>query len=353
MDRYMLSIVTVLFLTVHSNAYEKCVSRIYDFQGYTFKVDKNTSEKVWTHCKMPNPVYDPEHCGRVASDTTNYVCDPDYLLDSVSQGESIDLSLYNVQTNTSTVCVDEEGQKQSFLVAALLINRIRMPDFQSSDLCINECGELHPELDQTTSATEAEKELFMEHFADKIRELWNLGSCENDVIVFYCRELNKVHISVGSRAKEMVSDSKIKTLSDQLLSYINNNRLGDGLLFVAEELRFALQGPLPPAKILLITGMVLVVFFGLFLSFVLFAGERDLNVWGSDQPMKTLEWIVYAVTGVWVMKGTMLFSMFVSHKFPYWGAGICIVLAICSFILYILDITILGDNIPLSTTSPF
>ena len=60
---------------------------------------------------------------------------PFYLVLIVSSsGENIDLSLYNIQTNTSTVCVDEMGQKQSFLVAVLLINRIRMPDFQSPDL---------------------------------------------------------------------------------------------------------------------------------------------------------------------------------------------------------------------------
>ena len=134
------------------------------------------------------------------------------------------------------------------------------------------------------------------------------------------------------------------------MGYINDNRLEDGLLFIANELRFALQGAITPAQILLIIGMTLTVIFGLFLSFVLFAGERDVNVWGSEHPTKALEWLVYAVTGVWLVKATMIFSMFVSHKFPFWGAGIGIVLAVSFFIIYMLDITIIGDTTLLTSS---
>lgn len=335
-------------------SYDTCTSRIYDFVGYTFKVDTSTDEKVWTHCGMPNPVFDAGHCGRVESTSTNYVCDPDNLMSSISQGESIDLSLYNVQTGTSTVCTDAEGVKQSFLVAVLLLDRLRMPDFQSPSLCENDCGEIHPELDTTNrTATEEEEDLYMEHFADKIRELWALGSCDNDVIVFYSQELNKVHVSMGSKAKSYISDSDLSSLTTQLQSYIDNNRLEEGLLLMASELRVILQGVLPPAKILLIIGMTITAFIGLFLALVLYVGDRDLNAWGSGQPSKTFEWIVYAITGVWVIKGTMLFSMMVSHKFPYWGAGICCMLAVVFFALYVLDVTILGDDTLLTTSTAF
>ena len=87
---FVAAVVTILSVLGHTDAYNKCTSRAYDFQGYTFKVDTNTSEKIWTHCKMQNPVFDPERCGRVSSDLTNYVCDPDYLMDSVSQGKSFE-----------------------------------------------------------------------------------------------------------------------------------------------------------------------------------------------------------------------------------------------------------------------
>ena len=77
--------------------------------------------------------------------------------------------------------------------------------------CVNDCNELHPVLDQTNrTATEAEKDLLMEHFADSIRELWGLGSCDNDVIVFYCQELNKVFL-VSHQQSFFVKVAKVKT----------------------------------------------------------------------------------------------------------------------------------------------
>ena len=77
------------------------------------------------------------------------------------------------------------------------ITRTCFPDAFVSDgltfSCENSCGEIHPELDTNNrTATEEEENLYMKHFAEKIRELWALGSCDNDVIVFYSQELNKV-----------------------------------------------------------------------------------------------------------------------------------------------------------------
>ena len=172
-------------------------------------------------------------------------------------------------------------------------------------------------------------------------------------IVYFMKSYLQVHISMGSKAKAYISDSDLSTLTDKLQESIDSNRLEEGLLLMASELRVILQGVLPPAKILLIIGMVITAFIGLFLALVLYVGDRDLNAWGSEQPSKTFEWIVYTITGVWIIKGTMLFSMMVSHKFPYWGAGICFMLAVVFFALYVLDVTILGDDTLLTTSTAF
>ena len=156
---------------------------------------------------------------------------------------------------------------------------------------------------------------------------------------------------MGSKAKEHLSDNDLNTLKSQLQEYIDSNRMEEGLILLASELRVIFQGVLSPAKILLIIGMAITAFVGLFLAVLLYVGDRDLNVWGSEQPSKTLEWIVYAVTGVWIIKGTMLLSMMVSHKFPYWGAGICFMVAVIFFGLYVIDVTILGDDTLLMTSS--
>ena len=60
--------------------------------------------------------------------------------------------------------------------------------------CINDCGELHPELyaDNARTATDDEEGLLMEHFADQVRQLWALGACGNDILILYSQELNKV-----------------------------------------------------------------------------------------------------------------------------------------------------------------
>ena len=99
-----------------------------------------------------------------------------------------------------------------------------------------------------------------------------------------------------------------------------------------------------PAVILLIIGMTATALFGTLLVYVLFSGQRGLNVWGPEQPSEFLEWIIYIIIGIWLVKGTALFSMTISHKFPYWCAGICFMLAMLFFALYALDIIGLGDN---------
>ena len=69
--------------------YDACTSSSQRYRGYTFKVDLSTWEKIWTHCEFPNPVIDPERCGRVPTSVTNYVCDPDYMLASVAEGKTV------------------------------------------------------------------------------------------------------------------------------------------------------------------------------------------------------------------------------------------------------------------------
>ena len=94
-----------------------------------------------------------------------------------------------------------------------------------------------------------------------------------------------------------------------------------------------------PAEILLIISMAIAVVFALFLIIVLFTGEQTLHVWGSEQPFKTLEWFLYAITGVWVIKWTMMFSMTISYKAPFWGVGICFFLLLMLALFYVFDVT--------------
>ena len=147
----------------------------------------------------------------------------------------------------------------------------------------------------------------------------------------------QVHISGGYKAKNYLTDSKVDDLSNQLLGYINDNRLEDGLRYIAEQLKFTLQ-PITPAHILLIIGLSVSVLFALLLSLFLFREQKGMNAWGTEQPLKSLEWLVYVITGVWIIKGTLVASMYVSHKCPYVSAGISIVAFFGLLTLYIREI---------------
>ena len=92
----MLALISLVISVLSQNAdgYTTCTSSAYKSRKYTFKVDISTYEKVWSHCEFPNPLFDLPQCGRNQTSVTNYVCDPDYMLGSVSEGKLLlDFSL--------------------------------------------------------------------------------------------------------------------------------------------------------------------------------------------------------------------------------------------------------------------
>lgn len=74
---------SVLFLLPHvSHQYSTCTDASLNYQGYTYTVDPDTNEKIWSHCKFPNPKYDYARCGLTATSGYHWVCDPDNLISS-------------------------------------------------------------------------------------------------------------------------------------------------------------------------------------------------------------------------------------------------------------------------------
>ena len=105
-----------------------------------------------------------------------------------------------------------------------------------------------------------------------------------------------------------------------------------------------------PAEILLLITMVIAVAVALLLILLMVKGEKTLNVWGSEQPVKLIEWFLYATTGIWLIKWTMVLSMTISHKAPYIGAGICVFILLLLVVFYVLDITVLNTKELFTTT---
>ncbi|KAK3082828.1 hypothetical protein FSP39_006565 [Pinctada imbricata] len=318
-----------------SQQYDACSDPTQEFQGYTYTTDAATGDKIWSHCGFPNPMFDYSRCGLSYTSGNHYICDPDSLISN--QVEAVDLALQMIETNTSTVCYGADDSKESYRVGVALINRIRIPDVSSGTTCINTCGEIHPEMNTTArSPTQGEKELIMKNFVDYLRTGWAMGSCGNDVVIFYSQELDMVEVSVGYKASSLVTDSIISYIKSTFITYKNNGRTADGLLIIAEKLRTTLRS-ITPAHILLILNMVAIVILTAFLVFFLHFRSVEFNAWGREGPWKLVDYAFYFLSGVWLVDGLLFSVIYISNKAPYLAVLFSGVMALVCIILYIFE----------------
>lgn len=331
-----------LLPSLSQQQYTTCTDSTLDFQGYTYNVDATTNEKVWSHCKFPNPKFDHARCGLTVTTGYHWVCDPDYLISS--QVDDVDLALSTIQTNTSTQCSGKDGVDQSFIVAVALIDRIRIPDLQDSNRCINDCGEIQPTLNTTgRSATSNELSAIMENFADYLRSGWGLGNCGNDVVIVYAQDIDRIHTSVGYKAASLVTDSVVADIEATFRSYINQGRIADGLIQIADDLRKTLRG-ITPAHVVLIINMVVLVGLGMFLVFFLHLRSVELNVWGVEKLWKIPDYMIYFLSGVWLIDGTIMGVIFISNRAPYWAILIGLLMGITCFLIFSFDEELFGSS---------
>lgn len=332
----------IAILPYFATPYSTCTDPTLDFQGYTYLVDESTHKKVWSHCKFPNPKFDHARCGITVTTGYHWVCDPDYLISS--QVNAVDLALSMIQTNTSTQCDGPDGVAQSYIVAVALIDKIRIPDLQDSSTCINNCGEIQPTLNTTArNATSGELSAIMENFADHLRSGWGLGNCGNDVVILYAKGIDRIHVSVGYKAANLVTDSVVADIESTFRSYINNGRIADGLIQIADDLRKTLRA-LTPAHIVLIINMLVLAALGVFLVFLLHFRSLELNVWGTEKFWKIPEYAIYFLSGVWAIDGTIFGVIFISNRAPFWAILIGVIMGVTCFIIYSFDDELFGSS---------
>ncbi|XP_050410624.1 uncharacterized protein LOC126825159 [Patella vulgata] len=331
-------VILILVVVDYCLGLPDCTDSWLDFRGYTYTVDPVTKEKVWSHCKFPNPTADLTRCGLPVSSGRGYICDPDGLLASSSTATvQINQQLIAIQQNTSTLCESSENQRQSYIVAVALVDRIRMADSRDATSCINDCNELQPTLNTTSRApTDQEIDTMMANFANSLRSSWKLGACENDVIVFYSKEYNRVYTSVGAKATQYLSGSKLSSLHDTFLWYVNQGRIEEGLRLFVEEIRTNLRS-LTPAHIILIINIVAVGLLVVFLVFFLHLSDVELNVWGREKQWFVMDVIVKLVTGVWVIQGLFYAISHILDKVSIWVAAICTIAAAGCIAIYLTE----------------
>jgi hypothetical protein len=65
--------------------------------------------------------------------------------------------------------------------------------------------------------------------------------------------------------------------------------------------------------------MVVLVGLGMFLVFFLHLRSVELNVWGAEKFWKIPEYMIYYLSGVWLIDGTIMGVIFISNRAPYWA----------------------------------
>lgn len=314
---FLPAILVVLIVSGEVTPYTRCGNETQNFVGYTYLTDTVTSEKLWSHCKFPNPKYDAALCGIDRSTDQHYVCDPDRLI--TSQVLAVDRALKAIQEQTTTQCTAPHGEVQSFIVAMALIDRIRIPDFTSENLCINNCGQIQP--DATTSQggiTADQKNAIMENFAIHLRAEWGMGACGNDVIMLYCQEFDMLYVTAGYAAGSLVTDAVIADIASTFSSYKSAGYIAEGLLVISEKLRVTLRS-ITPAHVLLILNMIGLFALGVGLFFFLYHRDLEHNVWGREGIWRVVGVIVYCLSGVWLVKALLYVVVYTSVKTPYAG----------------------------------
>jgi predicted acetyltransferase len=60
--------------------------------------------------------------------------------------------------------------------------------------------------------------------------------------------------------------------------------------------------------------MVVLVGLGMFLVFFLHLRSVELNVWGAEKFWKIPEYMIYYLSGVWLIDGTIMGVIFISNR---------------------------------------
>ncbi|OWF38792.1 uncharacterized protein LOC110465870 [Mizuhopecten yessoensis] len=344
----ILLLLTALW-TGEVTSYTACKNATQHFQGYTYTIDPVTSEKVWSHCKFHNPRFDALLCGIEGSTDQHYICDPDKLI--TSQVLAVDRALKAIQTQTSTQCTAPNGEVQSFIVAMALINRIRIPDFNDPDICINDCGQIQPVLNSSPGEiTSAQKNIIMENFATYLRTEWGMGACGNDVILLYCQEFDLLYVSVGYGAGNLVTSAVIADIVSTFGSYKAGGNIAEGLFVISEKLRVTLRS-VTPAHILLILNMIGLTLLGIFLFFFLYLRDLEYNVWGREGVWCVLGEMVYWLSGAWIFHGLLYFVIYTSLKAPYAGILAALLAGVVMVALFVYENTLFKNPSILSTSN--
>jgi hypothetical protein len=234
---------------------------------------KQNVSDPWKKEDFPNPLKDPEKCGR-HKDKQTFICDPDNML-TKSEADQLDELIEQILSNTTCVCGKKAcGEKNEshngFSIAIAFVNRMHH---------------------NKEFLTEADKLKLTQKFSLHLRsKSWDFGQCDNDAVIIINKEFKKAWTSTGDVFNEHLSDWCVNHIYKEKRHYLKDGNYSYALTQMIKSYKGVLQGEITTCKEGVRPGTV--IFFmamGLFASCALIAFASFLrqrfNIC-DDEPIK-------------------------------------------------------------------
>jgi len=132
------------------------------------------------------------------------VCDPDQVLHK-HEAIKLDQLINEINNNTKCVCDRCPPHRPGFNIKVALIKHIKLSRNIS--------------LDRT-----------VEMFAERTRRRWHYGDdCSNDILIFVAALDDRVYISMGLRARQVISEEEEKKVKDETKQHFTSGYYYQGL----------------------------------------------------------------------------------------------------------------------------
>lgn len=178
----------------------------------------------WTSSDYPNPMTDPELCGRMKE---SYICDPNGLLDKKS-ADALDYILLNFPNDTmcpcSTYSCEQGGTGRGYKLAVALLRRLKRPD-------------------GVEDTVEGRTGLAMNFAFNLLHKHWVWGTCDELTIVVFSKDDGILMTFPGRAAGRLLTETQTKNIQNELKRFFRyDHSIGQGLQYLSINYRRVLDG---------------------------------------------------------------------------------------------------------------
>ncbi|GFS12750.1 hypothetical protein ElyMa_004866500 [Elysia marginata] len=176
-----------------------------------YMVHSQSTILQWAPDDMFNPLVNPRDCG-LQTDEPSYVCDPNHILgDHLASFNWIlkDAAYNSTRCPCSNYYCENARGAKGYRIGLALVRQMKLQ--KGSD------GKRNTHMDQA--------QLFAQRLES---DLWDMGSCQEDIIIFYSKDDQTLALFGGSTAT-----MKLTPYYRKLLAYRSGSRFEDGKIVEA------------------------------------------------------------------------------------------------------------------------